>query len=363
MTLVWPCDANPREVDSSEGVDFLSSADLMLVRPAGQELLAVKRIADLVLESATDYAIITTDLTGLITYWNPGAETVLGWAAGEVMGHSIELIFTPEDRAKDVPAIELGNALSHGRSVDDRWHIRKDGTTFWASGEMLPLIDGGPPEGFLKILRDRTSQKRAEELQHILTQELGHRIKNMIAVVQGIVSQSFRGGIDAEAAKQLILQRLAVLSSAQDILLAGNADGTSLAELVDKALGVASDRGENARVQVSGIELHVGPRSAMSLALIIHELLTNAMKYGALSCEGGSVDIRWMISTWEGVPALEFVWTENNGPAVTPPTRVGFGSRLVKGGITGAKCSVEMDFAQQGVQCRIKASLTDVQAD
>lgn len=142
----------------------------------------MERIAKLVLESATDYAIITMDLAGTITYWSPGAVDILGWAAQDAIGQSVDIIFTPEDRASNIPAMELGNALSHGRSIDERWHVKKDGSVFWASGEMLPLVDGGPPEGFLKILRDRTQQKRAEELQHLLTQELGHRIKNMIAV-------------------------------------------------------------------------------------------------------------------------------------------------------------------------------------
>ena len=87
----------------------------------------MNRLAELVLESATDYAIITTDLQGLITYWNPGAEGILGWAESEVLTRPIDLIFTAEDRASDVPAAELGHALAQGRSLDERWHVKKDG--------------------------------------------------------------------------------------------------------------------------------------------------------------------------------------------------------------------------------------------
>jgi PAS domain S-box-containing protein len=323
----------------------------------------LERIAKLVLESATDYAIITMDLAGTITYWSPGAVDILGWAAQDAIGQSVDIIFTPEDRASNIPAMELGNALSHGRSIDERWHVKKDGSVFWASGEMLPLVDGGPPEGFLKILRDRTQQKRAEELQHLLTQELGHRIKNMIAVTQSVVNQSFRGAQDIETAKQAILQRLAVLSSAQDILVAGSTDGTPLGELIGKALALAEERGRASRIRIEGPHLHVGPRAATSIALIVHELLTNALKYGALSRDEGAISVAWRHSTLEGAPALELVWTESEGPAVVPPTQSGFGSRLVRSGITGAKSTVELDFAPEGLQCRIVADLKGVQSD
>lgn len=323
----------------------------------------MKRLAELVLESATDYAIITMDLRGTVNYWSPGAQIILGWSPEEALGKPVDMIFTPEDRAKDVPAAELGNALSHGRSIDERWHARKDGTVLWASGEMLPLLDDGEPEGFLKILRDRTPQKKAEELQHLLAQELGHRIKNMISVIQSVVNQSFRNSEDIGSAKQAITQRLAVLAGAQDILLAGSTDGTSMAQLVDKALAVAVDSGGARRIGVHGPHVHVGPRAALSVALILHELLTNALKYGALSQAEGKVSIRWSMAILDDEPALELVWTESGGPAVVPPSRAGFGSRLVKGGITSSRCEVDLDYAPLGLQCRILANLADVQKD
>ena len=323
----------------------------------------MNRLAELVLESATDYAIITTDLQGLVTYWSPGAEGILGWAESEVLTRPIDLIFTAEDRASDVPAAELGHALAQGRSLDERWHVKKDGTTFWASGEMLPLADGGPPQGFLKILRDRTSQKRAEELQHLLSQELSHRIKNMVAVIQSIVSQSFRGAEDLTVAREAILRRLAVLDSSQDILVAGATDGTPLKDLLEKALAFAEEQGRSSRIRLDGPHLHLGPRSSMSMALIVHELLTNALKYGALSSPEGVVEVHWQLTVMDEKPALQFTWTESGGPAVVAPTRSGFGSRLVRGGISGTSSMVKLDFAPQGIQCVITADLAGLQQD
>lgn len=101
------------------------------------------RIADLVLESAIDYAIITLDLHGKITSWSKGAEIILGWAEDEILGKPAAIFFTPEDRSSHVPDSEMTNALTRGRGTDERWHMRKDGSRFWASGEMLRLHDGG----------------------------------------------------------------------------------------------------------------------------------------------------------------------------------------------------------------------------
>src|SRR3954470_1263960 len=115
-----------------------------------------------IVESATDYAIITTDSDGTITSWSPGARNVLGWAEHEALGQEIGLIFTDPDKAANLPSAERATALSSGRAADERWHVRKDGSRFWASGELMPLRDEGV-SGFLKILRDLTGEREARE--------------------------------------------------------------------------------------------------------------------------------------------------------------------------------------------------------
>ncbi|AWN50273.1 histidine kinase [Methylobacterium terrae] len=116
-----------------------------------------------IFDSAVDFAIITSDLHGVITAWNPGAERLLGWSAGEMLGRAAATFFTPEDRAAERPAIEMRCAAETGRASDERWHLRKDGSRFWASGEMMPLrAADGADIGFLKILRDRTEATAAE---------------------------------------------------------------------------------------------------------------------------------------------------------------------------------------------------------
>ncbi len=108
-----------------------------------------------IFESAVDFAIVTTDHEGRVTAWNPGAERILGWSAEEMVGHSAETFYTPEDRAAGRPAEEVRQTAETGRAADERWHLRKDGTRFWASGEMMPLRSPeGADLGFLKILHD-----------------------------------------------------------------------------------------------------------------------------------------------------------------------------------------------------------------
>jgi PAS domain S-box-containing protein len=116
-------------------------------------------LLEAIVRSATDYAIITLGPDNRITSWNPGAEVLLGWKVDEIIGRGGELIFTPEDRANDVPAEEMRTAEAKGRAEDERWHTRKDGTRFWGSGVMVPLK--GEP-GFLKIMRDRTPERQAQ---------------------------------------------------------------------------------------------------------------------------------------------------------------------------------------------------------
>jgi PAS domain S-box-containing protein len=124
------------------------------------------RLLEALLDSATDYAIISMDLDGLVTSWNEGAHRILGWTEEEMIGQPASVFFTLQDRQKGTQLAEMQSALDHGRGNDERWHRKKDGTCFWASGEMMPLKDeNGSPQGFLKILRDRTDQRRAAEAQ------------------------------------------------------------------------------------------------------------------------------------------------------------------------------------------------------
>ncbi len=320
------------------------------------------RIAEMVLDSAIDYAIITADLAGILTSWSVGAENVFGWTEDEALGSPANIIFTSEDCAAKVPGKEMTTALQIGRATDERWHVRKDGSRFWASGEMLPLYDGNAAEGFLKIVRDRTAQKRAEELQSILTQELSHRLKNQLAMVQGLVNQSLRRAVDIEAARLSISQRLGVLGRAHDLLLTGFNERIEVRTLVQRAVNLDHDE-RSRQIAIDGPETHVGPQSALSLAMLLHELTTNAFKYGALSTDKGRVAVEWGIAEMDKEPAFKLSWQEVDGPPVVEPTVEGLGTRLIKGGVAGTLNKVDIVYAPEGLKCTIIAQLEGFQSN
>lgn len=159
------------ETTKMSGVMF----DITERKTAAEVLRKNEEQLQLILESTRDYAIITYNLKGIITRWNTGAEKIFGWKESEILGKDSEILFTPEDRAAKIPDKEFKTALKKGRSEDERWHIRKDGSRFFASGVMQPLKDG-KLEGFVKIARDQTERLKAEQLQH--EQEMLRRLVN-----------------------------------------------------------------------------------------------------------------------------------------------------------------------------------------
>ena len=141
-----------------------TSRDISARKEAERRLQQSEEQFRLMVESASDYAIFATDFAGVITTWNVGAERILGFSSDEVVGKSTEILFTPEDVARDEPAKEMKTALERDRAADERWHLKKGGERFWASGLLMPMRDGdGRVMGFLKILRDMTARREADE--------------------------------------------------------------------------------------------------------------------------------------------------------------------------------------------------------
>ena len=573
-----------------------------------------ERFLESLLESATDYAIITLDLDGCITSWNSGAEQVLGWTEADVLGQNASLFFTPEDQAAEAPATEMATARDYGRATDERWHVKKGGERFWANGSMMPLVDDETNviEGYLKILRDRTEQrlaeektrqseaflrsvlessgdsiavlglsgqivfmneagllgmeavdisaiqnqpwvslweddgataaeeamaaakagstgrftalartlkghprwwdvqvtpipgsdggpdrllaisrdvtdrrqaeaalretveryrlvtratndaiwdwdlvrghvqwnealytaygynphdvepsgewwmsqihpddrpevenhirsviagggdegsheyrfrcasgryatvfdrgymvrdaagqpvrmigamlditsrKRAEQELEMVHHELGHRLKNVLTMVQAIASHTLRNAPSMDLARETLAARLVALGRAQNILIAQSVDEADIEELVHTVLDVHSAE-EPERFRIRGPRLRLNARAVLSLALILHELATNAVKYGALSNEHGHVDIVWTITEGEEAPCLAMRWSEHGGPPVFEPTRSGFGSRLISRGLGGdVGGDVMLTYDPAGVVCTITAPL------
>ncbi|WP_420030812.1 PAS domain S-box protein (plasmid) [Pseudomonas oryzihabitans] len=146
-----------------------------------------ERSSRLVLDSALDYAIVVGDMTGRITDWSAGAHQILGWSRDEMLGKSMHRFFTAEDRDMGVPEREIGLAVSQGRAVDDRWHLRADGERFWASGLMMPMWDEGHLVGVVKVIRDLTDRVEAEQRQQLHAEQLAQQFQQLAESIPQLV--------------------------------------------------------------------------------------------------------------------------------------------------------------------------------
>ncbi|KFI25527.1 histidine kinase [Haematobacter missouriensis] len=222
------------------------------------------------------------------------------------------------------------------------------------SGVRMTRHDGRPA-WLIGAARDITSRVEREERDRLLHQELGHRLKNTVTLVLGLVNQTFRTSRDIEGARTALLSRIRALGAAHEHLLLGDTNGARFEDVVLGALAFGEFEPE--RISASGPELRVGQRSALHLALVLHELVTNAVKYGALSSDAGRIAIHWSIEDQNAV----MEWQESGGPRVTPPTRSSFGTRLIASGLTGGgQAAADIQYRPEGFYCHLSAPLSEL---
>ena len=248
---------------------------------------------------------------------------------------------------------------AEGDLVEEFRLLRADGAVRWVLAQGRCHHDAsGRAARFSGATLDITERKEAEQHRAMLTNELTHRVKNMLATVQAIANQTLKDGVTMAEARDRLSSRLVAMSRAQDILMRRGLASVEIASVIKTAL--ETHAGDGDRVRLRGPNVAISARSALSLSMALHELATNAAKYGALSCHDGRVDIHWRISP-SPERAFELIWSEGGGPPVIPPSREGFGSRLIKGALTaelGATTSV--DYAASGAVWRIAAPLANI---
>jgi two-component sensor histidine kinase len=200
------------------------------------------------------------------------------------------------------------------------------------------------------------AELRASEARNrLLLQELRHRVSNALAVVRSVVRQSLRSARTVEQAAEAIEGRLSALGRGHDLLSSQRAATGSLRALVEASLDPF--RGDGA-FRLEGEEVDLPPNLALMFSMALHELATNAAKYGALTAPSGRVDVAWRLRRSEDeAPRVDLTWTERGGPPVRPPRRSGFGSQLIRRSAGAENAQVSIDFAEDGVQCRISAPL------
>lgn len=201
---------------------------------------------------------------------------------------------------------------------------------------------------------------RAESMQELLVSELNHRVKNSLATVQALAHQTFRNSTDAKSSLRDFDQRLSTMAQTYTLLGEENWKGASLGQIVAAVLKPYLSSGES-RVLMSGPEIGLGPRTALLISMALHELATNAAKYGALSRSGGRIDIVWDMVERAGERQVRLTWRETGGPTVAPPTRRGFGSALIERGFAaqvGGQARIAFDPA--GVSCTLECPMIDL---
>lgn len=218
--------------------------------------------------------------------------------------------------------------------------------------QVTPILGpDGKPEKLLSVSRDITALKVAEERQALLHQELAHRVKNTLAMAQAIATQTMRGDLTLDEAREAFTSRLLALARANNVLLQSSWTDASLKSLAEAATQVHA--GRSSQFVVDGPDVHIGPKAALSFALALHKLGTNAVKYGALSTEAGRVHMTWRVGTGRS-RSLPFEWVESDGPAVRLPERKGFSSRLIDRMLaSGLGADVKLDYASAGVRLTV----------
>ena len=301
----------------------------------------------------SDDAIVSKDLSGTITSWNRGAERLFGYTAEEAIGQPVTMLI-PEDRINEEP--DILQRIRRGEHIDHYETIRrrKDGSLVSISLTVSPVKDThGRIVGASKIARDISELKRAAELELLLAAEMKHRIKNSLATVQALASQTLRTASAEE--KSTFVARLHAIANAHDLMTAETWDRVPLRSVVMQA--IEPFRAEQTdRVVTRGPEgIWLGANKSLLLAMALHELGTNALKYGALSNDGGCVEISWEAQAQSDLVVVS--WRESGGPPVEVPEHEGFGSRLIQRAMQSGLGNAQLDFHPQGLACTLEISL------
>ena len=343
--------------DLADGAARLAGAEEL-----NAQLRASEEFNRRILWTTTDFVKVL-DLDGrLITVSESGPAALGAMNFAGLIGRFWADFWTcPEGRAAVLAALD---AARLGRPSRFQAMLETGGAATWWDIAVTP-IDGadGLPERILAVSRDITELKQTEARQTLLMQELAHRMKNTLAMVQAVAAQTLRNAVSLDAAGEALAARLLALAQAHDVLLQGSFASASLAGLIDGAVALHGD-GESGRFRIDGPDVTLGPRHGMTLALMLHELGTNAAKYGALSVAAGHVAITWGIAE-DGADGstLRFRWEEVGGPAVSPPTRTGFGTRLIARSLAhGLGAAVQLRFPPEGAVLTFEAPLHSVAA-
>ncbi|TAJ69195.1 MAG: PAS domain S-box protein [Phenylobacterium sp.] len=285
------------------------------------------------------------------------------YARGELLARSFPDITHDDDRASDAVRAQALLAGEVDAYFREKRYVSKPGEVVWVNLTVSLVRNGrGEPDYFVTVIEDITARKQAEAEQQryqaqlrLMINELNHRVKNTLATVQSMAAQALRGETDPAKAYDRFESRLMGLAEVHDVLTRESWHGADLQEVAERALHPFA-AGASGQMRLEGTAVWLQPRAALTMALVLHELATNAVKYGALSVEGGRITLSWTFDPT--AERLRLTWSEAGGPPVAQPTRRGFGSRLIERALRGdLQGSVAMTYAPTGLVCLMEAQL------
>lgn len=294
---------------------------------------------------------------------SPQCREIFGKRADEPFSHEALLESVhPDDRERREAAVRA--AIEEGKDYNIDYRV------IWPNGQIrwinvrgrLAYDESGMPERMAGVSLDVTHRTLANEHQRMLIDELNHRVKNTLAIIQSIAVQTFKaedGNGAPPEQRELFESRLMALAKAHDVLTRANWEGARLRDVVFEVIAVHSG-GDDDAFEVRGQDARLTPKMALSLSMALHELCTNATKYGALSVPDGRVSIFWTVEKIDAGRCLRLEWREEGGPPVATPSRKGFGSRLIERQLARElRGEVTLTFAPKGVTCSIVAPVAE----
>jgi len=311
------------------------------------------------LAEAIAAVIWTTRPDGLVSDM-PQWRALTGQTVEEVRGWGWLEALHPDDRAPTEQAWR--RCVKSGAVYDTEYRIRsRDGDYRWynARGVAVQGEDGAIKE-WVGVCIDISERKTAEERQTLLMAELDHRVRNILASIQSMVSLTGRSAGSKEQYAKALHGRVAAMARTHDLLTRARWSGAGLEQIVRDELQPYDPDGQVVTVDAA-LDCILRPRQALNFALVLHELATNAAKYGALSVPGGRITVSWGVERRGAERYLRIVWQETGGPPVSPPKRRGFGSTLIENALRAeAGSDVRLDFDPAGVRCVLSLRLDEV---
>lgn len=303
-------------------------------------------------------AVVSTDHNGLIIMFNLAAEGLFGYSSTEMLGQPIDDLMPTrflEQHRKNHSRFFTANiatrrAMAAGRGVQGR---RKDGTEFAIEVSLSRHLMDGRKIG-TAVIRDVSVRVAEEKQRHLVSSEVAHRLRNTMAVINGIVMLTAKDSSSVTEFQTALLGRFAAISRTHESLIRRSWVEAGLRDLLESEL--APYRSNDRKITLEGPDIAIDREIAVALALVFHELATNASKYGALSNATGQLEVHWQVTGTEN-RSLRVIWQETGGPPVVPPTKTGFGSELISSNLSSHGGMAALTYLAAGVSCTVTLPL------